>query len=156
MDDKEWNEIVAMLQQESTVNVQKKVPQADSVRRRTARKKARRRRKIRHCILAIVIIIVFGIMLCCKSCSSGDHSIIGTWDYDSATVYRFDKKGRGALVLPHESIDFKYQIEEGKLFIDFESEKATDAAYSYIVNDDNLTLEKIGTSNEVYVFNRID
>ena len=157
MNDKEWNEIVSMLQQESTVSVPKTVSRADSARRRAARKKARRRRRIRYCLFAAaLIVIVLGILLCCKSCSSEKRSIVGAWDYDSVTIYRFDRNGKGALVLPHESYDFKYRIEEGTLYIDFESEKATDAYYSYIVNDNSLTLEKIGGLNKVYVFYRID
>ena len=48
------------------------------------------------------------------------------------------------------------KLKKESFLLTFESEKATDAAYSYIVNDDNLTLEKIGTSNEIYAFNRID
>lgn len=157
MNDKEWNEIVSMLQQESTVSVPKTVSRADSARRRAARKKARRRRRIRYCLFAAaLIVIVLGILLCCKSCSSEKRSIVGAWDYDSVTIYRFDRNGKGALVLPYESYDFRYRIEEGKLHIDFESEKATDASYDYIVDNDSLTLTKIGASNEIYAFNRID
>lgn len=157
MNDKEWNEIVSMLQQESTVSVPKTVSRADYARRRAARKKARRRRRIRYCLFAAaLIVIVLGILLCCKSCSSEKRSIVGAWDYDYVTIYRFDRNGKGVLVLPHESYDFKYQIEEGKLFIDFESKKAKDASYDYIVDNDSLTLTKIGASNEIYAFNRID
>ena len=65
---------------------------------------------------------------------------MGTWDYDTVTVYRFDKNGKGELILPNSTFAFTYKIKDDTLTIDFESENATDSTYTYTVTKDTLTL----------------
>ena len=87
----------------------------------------------------MLVILIVIIVLICRSCSA-DKSIVGTWDYDTVTVYRFDKGGKGALELPNRSYEFSYMTDGDKLTIDFVSESATDSIYVYTVNNDTLTL----------------
>ncbi|MFR7821309.1 DUF5640 domain-containing protein [Candidatus Pseudoruminococcus sp.] len=110
-------------------------------RRLTAKRKRQRRRRIRTGIITLLVlaVLIVGIVLICKSCSA-DRSIVGTWDYDSVTVYRFDKGGKGALELPNGIYAFTYKTDGEKLSVDFENESATDSTYTYTVTEDTLTL----------------
>ena len=110
-------------------------------RRLTAKRKRQRRRRIRTGIITLLVlaVLIVGIVLICKSCSA-DRSIVGIWDYDSVTVYRFDKGGKGALELPNGIYAFTYKTDGEKLSVDFENESATDSTYTYTVTEDTLTL----------------
>ena len=117
------------------------ISRAEYNRRLAARRKTQRRRRIRTGIITLLVLAVLtvSIVLICKRCSA-DKSIVGTWDYDTVTVYRFGKGGKGALELPNGSYEFSYNINGDKLTIDFESDSATDSIYVYTVNNDTLTL----------------
>ena len=117
------------------------ISRAEYNRRLAAKRKRQRRKRIRNGSIALLLlaVLIVGIVLICKSCSA-DKSIVGTWDYDTVTVYRFDKGGKGALELPNGSYEFSYNINGDKLTIDFESDSATDSIYVYTVNNDTLTL----------------
>lgn len=121
-------------------------------RRLAAKRKRQRRKRIRNGSIALLVlaVLIAGIVLICKSCST-DKSIIGTWDYDTVTVYRFDKGGKGALELPNSSYEFSYKIDGDKLTIDFVSESATDSTYTFSISDNALTL--IG-DNSSYVLKK--
>jgi len=123
------------------------ISRAEYNRRLAARRKRQRRRRIRTGIITLLVlaVLIVGIVLICKSCSA-DKSIVGTWDYDTVTVYRFDKGGKGALELPNGSYEFSYNIDGDKLTIDFISESATDSTYTFYINDDALTLIGDGSS----------
>ena len=114
---------------------------AEYERRVAIRRKKLRRKRIQRGIIALIIlaVLIIGIALICKSCSA-DKSIVGTWDYDTVTVYRFDKGGKGALELPNGLYEFSYKTDGDKLSIDFENESATDSTYTYTVTKDTLTL----------------
>lgn len=124
-------------------------------RRLAAKRKRQRRRRIRTGIITLLVlaVLIVGIVLICKSCSA-DRSIVGTWDYDSVTVYRFDKGGKGALLLPNESHVFSYSIEEDQLVIDFENENVTDHTYIFTVNGSKLTLADEESAGIEYVLTR--
>ena len=87
-------------------------------------------------VLAALIVVI---VLLCKSCSL-DNSITGEWGYDTVTVYRFDKDGKGALELPNGTYAFTYKTDGEKISVDFENESATDSTYTYTVTEDTLTL----------------
>lgn len=89
--------------------------------------------------MLVLMSLIIGIVLLCKSCSA-DNSISGKWDYDTVTVYRFDKDGKGALELPNDTYAFTYKTDGDKLSIDFENESATDSTYTYTVTKDTLKL----------------
>ena len=78
------------------------ISRAEYERRVAIRRKRLRRKRIQRGIIALIIlaVLIIGIVLICKGCSSGS-SITRTWDYDTLTVYRFDKDGKGALELPN-------------------------------------------------------
>lgn len=117
------------------------ISRAEYNRRLAAKRKRQRRKRIRTGIIALLVlaVLIIGIVLICKSCSA-DKSIVGTWDYDTVTVYRFDKNGKGALELPNGIYAFTYKTDGEKLSVDFENESATDSTYTYTVTEDTLTL----------------
>lgn len=86
-------------------------------------------------MLLLVIILIF------KGCAGGDV-LKGTWDMDGTTVYQFEGNGEGAMILPSNTYNFKYTIneEEKTVSIDFEDEKANDYTYNYEVTKDKLIL----------------
>ena len=154
MNDKEWNEITAMLQEEPSISRTPTISRAEKMRRKEARKRRIRRRRIRNGVAAaFALILIVLIVLIFKSCST-DKRIIGTWDYDTVTVYRFDKNGEGALLLPNESYAFTYSVEEDRLFVDFENESLTDHTYIFTVNGSKLTLAAEESAGTEYVLTR--
>ena len=130
------------------------ISMAEYNRRLAAKRKRQRRKRIRTGIIALLVlaVLIIGIVLICKSCSA-DKSIVGTWDYDTVTVYRFDKGGKGALELPNGSYEFSYNINGDKLTIDFISDSATDSIYVYTVNNDTLTL--VGEDNKTIEMKKV-
>ena len=105
--------------------------------------------------IAVIVLIV---ILLCKGCTGGDV-LKGTWDLDGTTVYQFDGKGEGAMILPSNTYTFKYTIneEEKTVSIDFDDEKATDYTYSFAVDKDSLTLYRsVGKESFEYVFTKQD
>lgn len=123
-------------------------------RRRRARIKRkrqqmlRRRRQIQMGAAAIILILL--VILLVRGCSGGDK-LEGTWDYDGNTVYQFDGKGTGKLILPMGDYEFIYTTQEDQLSIDFTDPALRDGSYTYTVSKDELTL----TGDNTLVFHRI-
>ena len=104
---------------------------------RTAQKRRQRRLTIITVILAAVMIL--SIILIVKSCSGSDV-LKGTWNLDGVTVYQFDGNGHGSLNLPSNTYAFTYEIKDNELHIDFESDAARDADYTFSVKNGVLTM----------------
>ena len=104
---------------------------------RTAQKRRQRRLTIITVILAAVMIL--SIILIVKSCSGSDV-LKGTWNLDGVTVYQFDGNGHGSLNLPSNTYPFTYEIKDNELRIDFESDAARDADYTFSVKNGVLTM----------------
>ena len=158
MNDKEWNEITAMLQEEPSISRAPTISRSEYMRRKEARKSRLKRRRIRRIRNGVVTIFVLTLIILCivlffRSCST-DKRIVGTWDYDTVTVYRFDKNGEGALLLPNESHVFSYSIEEDQLVIDFENENVADHTYTFSINGSELTLTAEESAGTEYVLTR--
>lgn len=120
--------------------------------------KRRRQTRISRCsiLFGIIAVITIVVALICVFLMGGDV-LKGTWDMDGTTVYQFDGKGEGAMILPSNTYTFKYTIneEEKTVSIDFEDEKATDYTYSYTIDKDSLTLYgNVGKESFEYVFTK--
>ena len=72
----------------------------------------------------------------------GTDPLCGKWDLDGTTVYMFDGKGGGALELPQSRYEFRYEIKDGTVSIDFTDDKVRDISYEFTVGSDELTLER--------------
>lgn len=78
----------------------------------------------------------------------------GTWSYDDVTVYEFDGKGKGSLILPSSQYAFKYQLKKNKIHLDFESDRAKDSDYEYSVEGDQLTIKGIKATAGTYILHK--
>lgn len=119
-----------------------------------SRRKRRRQRRIRF----VVGILILGLMMVLLYIIFGDSrdNLAGKWDMDKITVYEFDGKGKGALLLPDQSYDFSYEIVDDKLTIDFVKDEARDSIYRYAINEDELTLiDEEGTTSVTYLLKRM-
>ena len=72
------------------------------------------------------------------------EEISGTWKADEVTTYRFDKDGKGALILPKHKYAFTYIVEEGKLTLKFDNSRIGTKAFSAAVDGNQLTLARTG------------
>ena len=59
---------------------------------------------------------------------------------DGTTVYVFDGNGSGALELPENKYEFRYEINGETVSIDFADDKIQDISYEFAVNSNELTL----------------
>ena len=116
----------------------------DPVRLAKIRKKRRRKRqKYLLFLSAALIVLIIGIVLIVRGCSGGrTDALYGKWDLDGTTVYVFDGKGSGALELPQSRYEFRYEIKDGTVSIDFADDKVRDVSYEFTVGSDELTLER--------------
>lgn len=106
--------------------------------KRKTEKKCKQRRMI--VITAILIVVLsLAVFLIVKSCNKADE-IKGTGDFDGVTVYQFDGKGNGLLNLPSNRYEFKYEINENEVSIDFKNDNANDVAYTFSLEKDKLIL----------------
>ena len=114
------------------------------VRLAKIRKKSRRKRqKYLLYLSAALIVLIIGIVLIVRGCSGGGADpLCGKWDLDGTTVYVFDGKGGGALELPRSRYEFRYEIKDGTVSIDFTDDKVRDISYEFTVGSDELTLER--------------
>lgn len=120
-----------------TVNNRTYTRQHIPQKHRTAQKRRQRRLTIITVILAAVMIL--SIILIVKSCSGSDV-LKGTWNLDGVTVYQFDGNGHGSLNLPSNTYPFTYEIKDNELRIDFESDAARDADYTFSVKNGVLAM----------------
>ena len=105
-------------------------------------------------VLLGLILIIGGIIFCF---SGRKDALAGTWNLDGTTVYQFDGKGEGAMILPGNTYSFVYTMNEEKktVSIDFKDENATDDTYSYRLEDNILTLYgNVGEEKYEYIFQR--
>lgn len=106
-------------------------------------------------VLVIIIIVISGFVKNSgQNSKTVDERLIDTWTTDGVTVYEFDNKGKGAMKLPSAEYKFTYVINDNKLYIDFESEKAIDSDYEYSFENDKLILRGINATTGTYTFQR--
>lgn len=112
--------------------------------------KAHGRRKTIGLICAAIAVIIAAAVLIARF-GGGTDALKGTWDLDGVTVYEFDGKGAGSLNLPSNSYAFTYEIKNGTLSIDFESEAARDKTYTFTADKNKLTLtDGEGTDSKTF------
>ncbi len=125
---------------------------------REREKRLRRRRRIITVSAAIILaLLIFLIVILVKSCGSDNSAvnpykqIQGEWAVDSVTKYLFNSDGNGALILPNDTYDFTYEIDNGVITIDFTSDLVIDSSYSYTIENNKLTITDVNNSNVKYI-----
>jgi hypothetical protein len=108
-------------------------------------------------IISVLAVTAITIMLVSYNRSIKNYKELkGLWDYDTITMYEFDGKGSGALVLPAKKNKFTYTINEDNISIAFEDNKAQDFTCKYAIEDNKLILEKKeNKKNKVYKFSKV-
>ena len=100
-----------------------------------------RGRRLRHTVICVLAAaFVLAAVMAVVSLLHRD-GLKGTWALDDTTVYEFDGRGHGVLSLPLGSYEFSYSVEDNVLSMDFTDEAASDAVYSYSVDNAVLTLD---------------
>lgn len=100
-----------------------------------------KRRKGRRGVWVLALELGAAALLIGLLCRQGRDALAGVWDCDGYTAYRFDGRGRGALLLSDSEYEFTYRLEGDWLFIDFADEAARDSAYTFRVEGDRLRLK---------------
>lgn len=90
-------------------------------------------------LIAVFIALLIG-GLCAWYFLFGGDELKGTWNYDDITMYQFNGRGKGTLVLPENSYEFSYELTEEEVHMDFANEQIEDSSYYYSVEEDTLTL----------------
>lgn len=92
----------------------------------------RRQKKKKAPILLIFIIVVFAVLLFFFfKLRSSKNSFVGTWQSEGGTIYEFKDNNEGIVKTTSAEHNFKYEIKENVISIDFEEERATDTDYKF-------------------------
>ena len=114
-------------------------------------------------IIILVIILItgaVGISITFKSqgqdnnIKTTDERIVSTWTTDGTTVYEFESNGKGTMKVPSAEYKFTYVLNDNKMYIDFESDRATDSDFEYSFEGDKLILKGIKSTTGTYTFTR--
>lgn len=105
--------------------------------------------------IAVVAIFLIGGLCAWYFLFSGDE-LKGTWNYDDITMYQFNGRGEGTLILPEKSYEFSYELTEEEVHIDFVNEQIEDSSYNYNIEKDKLTLfGAVGTEEFSYEMQKV-
>lgn len=103
--------------------------------------------------IALLIVIVILIVLVVLIFTKKNNPLIGKWSNEKDTTYQFDKDYTGKLILSIGEYKYKYEINDDKLFVDFENDTSTDTEFTFKIEDEKLIL----TSNYgTFTFKKID
>lgn len=105
-------------------------------------------------VILIIAIIAISIMIKDDSIKVTDERLIGAWTTDGTTVYEFENNGRGTMKVPSSEYKFTYVTNNNKIYIDFESDKATDSDFEYTFEEDKLIFKGIKSTTGTYTFTK--
>ena len=113
-----------------------------SAQPRAQDKRLRRKRKRQRqaTIMVIVLMLILAVLVGLIVHVTRRDDLRGTWTLDQVTVYEFDGKGHGALLLPQKRYEFDYAIDGTRLRIDFRDLSVADASYVFETKKDTLLL----------------
>ena len=106
-----------------------------------------RKKNHKPVILTVCLLLILGASVVFGFTMKKDE-LCGDWLYGT-TVYSFDGKGKGNMVLPDESFPYTYEFSEDSLSLDFESESLSDSTYRVVIDENDLTLAGVGNMNGI-------
>jgi len=124
-------------------------------KRRIARRRRRERRRkllLAGCLLVIALIAGLLAVFVASKRLPDAGGLTGTWKYEETATLQFDGEGRGTITLADTECTFSYTMNDQTLNIDFDNAYITDAAYTFSLEDDTLTLSG-GTGTTGGIFN---
>lgn len=77
--------------------------------------------------------------------------MLGKWRLDDVSSYIFDGAGRGMMITGVDNYSFVYSAQDGKLAIDFDTDKGNDFEYDYKIDGDTLTMTR---NNQTFVLTK--
>jgi len=115
--------------------------------------------KIIAIAIILIIVVAIAISIIAKSPEQNysketDERLVSTWTTDGTTVYEFESNGKGTMKVPSSEYKFTYVLNDNKLYIDFESDKAVDSNYEYSFENDKLILKGINSTTGTYTFTK--
>ncbi len=117
-------------------------------------KKYKKRYKVSKAkVVSLILVLLILIFLIITLLSRKENPIVGKWSTDKGTVYQFNKDYTGKLILSIGEYNYKYEIKDDKVIIDFESEKSTDTEFIYKIEDGKLILKN---SNGTFTFKKAE
>lgn len=117
----------------------------------------KKKKKSKMFLSIIIIIILITIFIINKEkifMNFGSNKIRGTWTTDGVTIYKFDNNGKGSLITSLSKYDFSYKINDNKIYIDFENEKAIDSSFEFSIKEDTLTIKGIDETTGIYTLKK--
>ena len=115
-------------------------------------KKRRRKKKNNNKKIILAIILIVLVIILINGCfKRNKNPIIGTWTTEKGTTYQFNKDHTGKLILTIGEYDYKYEIKDGEITIDFVSDTSIDTKFTYKFDKKQLILEN---SNGTFTFSR--
>lgn len=103
-------------------------------------------------ILIMIALIVIGIILVVNNKKKDE--LEGKWSVDGLTFFEFDGKRNGILKVPTDEYKFTYIIHNNEIYIDYESDKATDSDYEYLFENSKLVLKGIKATTGTYTLTK--
>lgn len=104
------------------------------------RLKQRKKRRRQTAVMGVMLLLLIAVLIGLIVHMTRKDALRGTWMLDQVTVYEFDGKGHGGLLLPQQSYEFDYSIDGNRLHIDFRDPAANDASYYFEADKNTLIL----------------
>lgn len=123
-------------------------------RENTHRRGRKREYKKNRSGIKIFIIIIIMIVFVGVAIVNHKDKLCGSWKTDGGTKYKFDGKGKGALITSLSRYEFSYTIKKNNIYIDFLTDKAKDASYEYSIEDTKLTIKGIDNTDGTYTLTK--
>ena len=121
-----------------------------------ARRKRRQVKPLFIAVIALAAILLGLIIFLIAGSNVQDNVLVGTWKYDQYTEYEFYDNGKGCLCVDDVHYEYKYKISGDKLTLDFTEDVVRDCEYTFIVENESLTLVGgEGTDKGTYKLNKI-
>ena len=98
-------------------------------------------KKILIPVILVAIILIVILIISLSNNKKTKEELLGSWSTKGNTIYEFEKKGKGKMIVPLKEYNFTYKIEDNKLYIDYEDESANDAEYEYTIEKNKLTIK---------------
>ena len=114
----------------------------------------KRKRNIAKFIFVLVFIIIIGFIIFSVIKGNKKDGLEGTWTVDGITNYEFDGKGNGKLKVPTNEYKFTYVLQNNKIYMDYESDKATDSDYEYSLENGKLELKGIKSTTGTFTLTK--
>ena len=105
-------------------------------------------------VFALILIIIIGFIIFSVIKNNKKDELEGNWTVDGITNYEFDGKGNGKLKVPSNEYKFTYVLQNNKIYIDYESDKATDSDYEYSLDNNKLELKGIKSTTGTFTLTK--